>query len=115
MATLLSVIAEDCIALHPEISLKDFHDKESMPSIGYCSGSVMNAIREQAILRGSTEWGRCIGEATADDDLPRAQQYVQFAQLHAESVHEAHAQLFMVVLAHEVKRLLLAAPAPAMR
>jgi len=106
MAKLISVVAEQCIDMHPEISLNDFYDNESMPSIGYCASSVMSVLREQAILNGSTSWGQCIGEATQDDDLSRAQQYMRFAQTHLESVHEAHAQLFMVALAHEIKKLL---------
>lgn len=107
MATLLSVVAERCIDMHPEISLNDFYDNESMPSIGYCSRAAMNVIYEGAIPLTSAEWGQCVGESTQDDDLTRALQYVQFAQTHSESVYEALMQVFVVVLAHEIKRLLL--------
>lgn len=108
MATLLSTIARRCIDEYESMALSNFYADSAMPTWGYCSDRMQGVLFEEALSRKPATMGRCIGEAKQDPDLKLAFMHMKLSEVRQTNALAHLEYLFMVVLAHEIKALLLA-------
>lgn len=107
MATLLRIIAQQCIVGSDWMTLAQFEPPAAAETDSYCSAHLVHVALIEAITRLPDVLARCISEAVHDPDLELAFEY--FDQLFESNPSNAITKVrrhFMAALAHEIKAAL---------
>lgn len=107
MAMLLHSIALRCVQEY-SLHLCEFYAGEALDIYGYCSDRLTGVLFEESHDRKPGTMGICIAQAVQDKDLEVA--FARLAHLNRNGTGNALYRLqhdFEVVLAHEIKAVLL--------